>query len=96
VDISAWLKSLERHRLASGIRDSLYLFPFLEAVHVMALSAVFGTIMIVDLRLLGFASAHRPFARMSSELTAYYVGRVCRRGVDRHVDVHDERPGLRW
>jgi hypothetical protein len=68
VDISAWLKSLEGTGLASGIRDSLYLFPFLEAVHVMALSVVFGTIMIVDLRLLGFASTHRPFARMSSEL----------------------------
>jgi hypothetical protein len=68
VDISAWLKSLEGTALASGIRDSLYLFPFLEAVHVMALSVVFGTIMIVDLRLLGFASTHRPFARMSSEL----------------------------
>ena len=68
MDISAWLQSLEATGLASGIRDSLYLFPFLEAVHVMALSVVFGTIMIVDLRLLGFASAHRPFARMSSEL----------------------------
>ena len=68
MDISAWLKSLESTGLASGIRDSLYLFPFLEAVHVMALSVVFGTIMIVDLRLLGFASTHRPFARMSSEL----------------------------
>ncbi|HWW79615.1 MAG TPA: DUF6644 family protein [Steroidobacteraceae bacterium] len=68
MDIPAWLKSLEGTGLASGIRDSLYLFPFLEAVHVMALSVVFGTIMIVDLRLLGFASTHRPFARMSSEL----------------------------
>src|ERR1700744_222078 len=68
MDMSAWLKSLEDTGLASGIRDSLYLFPFLEAVHVMALSVVFGTIMIVDLRLLGFASTQRPFARMSSEL----------------------------
>ena len=68
MDIPAWLKSLEGTGLASGIRDSLYLFPFLEAVHVMALSVVFGTIMIVDLRLLGLASTHRPFARMSSEL----------------------------
>ena len=31
-------------------------------------SVVFGTIMIVDLRLLGVASTNRPFARMSSEL----------------------------
>jgi hypothetical protein len=68
VDIAAWLKSLEGTALASGIRDSLYLFPLLESVHVMALSVVFGTILIVDLRLLGVASRHRPFVRMSSEL----------------------------
>lgn len=68
MDISLWLKSLEETGLASGIRDSLYVFPILEAVHVMALSVVFGTITIVDLRLLGFASTSRPFARMSSEL----------------------------
>lgn len=68
MDIPAWLKSLEETGLASGIRDSLYVFPILESIHVMALSVVFGTITVVDLRLLGFASTGRPFARMSSEL----------------------------
>jgi len=68
VDIPAWLKSLEETGLASGIRASLYIFPILESVHVMALSVVFGTITIVDLRLLGLASTGRAFARMSSEL----------------------------
>lgn len=68
MDISAWLKSLEDTGLASGIRNSLYIFPFLESVHVMALSLVFGTIVVVDLRALGIASAHRSFSRMSSEL----------------------------
>jgi cytochrome c556 len=68
VNIAPWLQSLENTSLASGIRDSLYIFPFLESIHVMALSVVFGTIIIVDLRLLGFASTHRPFGRMSKEL----------------------------
>lgn len=68
MDIPAWLKSLEETGLASGIRDSLYVFPILESIHVMALSVVFGTITVVDLRLLGFASSGRAFARMSSEL----------------------------
>lgn len=68
MDFSAWLQSLEQTRLATGIRDSLYLFPFLEALHVMALSVVFGTITIVDLRLLGLASTRRPFSRMSPDL----------------------------
>jgi hypothetical protein len=68
VDISAWLAGVEATGLAAGIRASLYIFPILESVHVMALSVVFGTIMVVDLRLLGYASTQRPFARMSSEL----------------------------
>lgn len=68
MELSVWLKSLEQTGLATGIRNSLYLFPFLEAVHVMALSVVFGTITIVDLRVLGLASTGRPFTRMSPEL----------------------------
>jgi hypothetical protein len=68
VDITDWLKSLEDSGLAISLRGSLYYFPFLESVHVMALSVVFGTIVVVDLRVLGFASRQRPFTRMSSEL----------------------------
>jgi hypothetical protein len=68
VDITAWLKSLEDSGLANNLRGSLYYFPFLESVHVMALAVVFGTIVVVDLRVLGFASRQRPFTRMSSEL----------------------------
>jgi hypothetical protein len=68
LDLSTWLASLEATGLATGIRDSLYIFPIIESIHVMALALVFGTIMVVDLRLLGFASTQRPFARLSSEL----------------------------
>lgn len=68
MDISAWLKGLETSGLAVGIRHSLYFFPFLESIHVMALALVFGTILVVDLRLLGVASRERPFASLSSEL----------------------------
>lgn len=68
MDLSGWFKSLEQTGVATGIRDSLYIFPVIESIHVMALAVVFGTITIVDLRLLGVASTHRPFGRMSSEL----------------------------
>lgn len=68
MDFTSWLKSLEDSGLANGLRGSLYYFPFLESVHVMALSVVFGSIVVVDLRALGLASRQRPFTRMSSEL----------------------------
>jgi len=54
--------------LASTIRDGLLLFPLLESTHVIGLALVFGTIAIIDLRLLGVASSERPFKRMASDI----------------------------
>ena len=66
--ITEFLASLESSHLASQIRDSLYLFPFIESFHVMGLTMVFGTIAIIDLRLLGVASTRRPFTRIASDV----------------------------
>jgi hypothetical protein len=63
-DILAWL---EASPLAGRIRESLYLFPLIESAHVVGLTMVFGTIAIVDLRLLGVASARRPFTSVASD-----------------------------
>jgi hypothetical protein len=68
VDITPLLKSLEDSGVAVSVRSSLYYFPFLESIHVMAIGLVFGTVLVVDLRMLGLASTRRPFSRMSSEL----------------------------
>jgi hypothetical protein len=68
MDIAALLASLESSGPATTIRNSLYIFPLLEATHVFGLAMVFGTIAIIDLRLLGIASTHRPFKRMASEI----------------------------
>ena len=68
MDITPWLKSLEDSGLASAIRNSSYWFPSLEAIHVMALSLVLGTITVVDLRMLGLTSKGRSAERVSMEL----------------------------
>lgn len=68
MDIAEFLASVEGSGLAGTIRDSLYLFPLLEAAHVFGLSLVFGTIAVIDLRLLGLASSHRSFRKMSSDI----------------------------
>jgi hypothetical protein len=62
------LASLESSHVASRIRDSLYLFPLIESFHVFGLTMVFGTIAIIDLRLLGIASTRRPFTRVASDI----------------------------
>src|ERR1700719_5143565 len=68
MDITALLKSLEASGLANRIRDSLWLFPLIESTHVIGLTLVFGTIAIIDLRLLGIASTQRSFKRMASDI----------------------------
>lgn len=68
MDIAAFLKLLEGSGLAARIRDSLFLFPLIESTHVFGLALVFGTIAIIDLRLLGIASTRRPFQRMASDI----------------------------
>jgi hypothetical protein len=68
MDITAFLKSLEASGLATRIRDALWLFPLIESTHVIGLSLVFGTILIIDLRLLGIASSRRSFKRMASDI----------------------------
>ena len=49
MDVDGFLASLESLKLATGIRDSLYLFPLIESFHVLGLGVVFGSIVIVDL-----------------------------------------------
>jgi hypothetical protein len=68
MSVTEFLATLESSGLANRIRDSLYLFPLIESTHVIGLSLVFGTIAIVDLRLLGIAGTRRPFTRIASDI----------------------------
>src|SRR5881296_2445648 len=68
MSVAEFLASLQASGLASRIRDSLYLFPLIESSHVIGLTMVFGTIAIIDLRLLGIASTRRPFSRIASDI----------------------------
>ena len=62
------LEWLQRTSVAVQIRDGLYMFPVLESIHVVGLALVFGTIAILDLRLLGLASSERPVSRLMTDL----------------------------
>jgi hypothetical protein len=74
MDITPFLKSLEDSGMATAIRNSAYWFPTLEAVHVMALAIMLGTITVVDLRLIGLASKGRSAERVSSEVLKWTWG----------------------
>jgi hypothetical protein len=60
-----WLQDLN---FPTQIRESDWLFPTIETVHVFALVLVVGSIMTVDLRLLGLANRERPFSQLAAEM----------------------------
>jgi hypothetical protein len=73
-----WLQDLS---FPTNIRESAWLFPTIETVHVFALVLVVGSIMTVDLRLLGLANRDRPFTHVAGEMlpwtwTAFAVAAV--------------------
>jgi hypothetical protein len=74
MDVDQWLHWLQETPFAILIAESDNLFPFIESVHVLAISIVLGTIAIVDLRLLGLASRDRPAGRLIGEVLPYTWG----------------------
>lgn len=62
-----WLEWLEKSSWAVGIRQSLWLYPALEIVHILGIVMLVGAAFLFDLRLLGF-SRGLPVAGLSKHL----------------------------
>ena len=69
--ITEFLAWLQASPLAVFIHKKAWAFTTIEVIHVCAVSLVLGTIAIVDLRLLGFASTQRPFAELSRKVLPF-------------------------
>ena len=57
-------ESLEQSGIGLLVRESLWLFPALEAVHLLGLSLLGGSLLLVDLRLLGLGVRSRTSEQM--------------------------------
>jgi hypothetical protein len=68
MDIASIVETVQASALAEWMRTSVKAMPIVEFIHVLAATTVFGTILIVDLRLLGLPNTRRPFTRVSDEL----------------------------
>jgi hypothetical protein len=73
LDLIVIFEQLQSSALSEWLRTSLKAIPIINAVHVMALAIVFGTILMVDLRLLGF-NVHRSFKALHRELLGWTWG----------------------
>jgi hypothetical protein len=64
-EICQWIQDSS---VGTGIRESTYVFPLIEAAHVLGLAVSVGTITIVDLRLIGAAMTKEPVTDVIEQL----------------------------
>jgi hypothetical protein len=60
--------------VGEGIRNSTWLFPVIEAFHLLALGLTAGTVLIVDLRLLGVGLNRQPAAQLWAAVQPWLLG----------------------
>ena len=59
--------------LGSSIRASQFMFPVIEAFHLVALAFIGGAILLVDFRLLGLVMRQQPVRALAQEAQPYLV-----------------------
>lgn len=74
MDLTPLVEAAQNSALSEWMRTSLKAVAIINAFHVISIVTVFGTIFIVDLRLLGFSSVQRSFIRMHDELLRWTWG----------------------
>ena len=79
--LDEWLRWLQDLALPTLVRENGSIFPWVEAVHVLGLTTVLGTIALLDFRLLGVAFRDRPVRKVLNDVlpctwTAFVVAVV--------------------
>lgn len=69
-DLWTWLENLP----ISAEIGATWWFPLLESIHVLTATFVVGSILMVDLRVMGLAARSHPVSRITSEVLPWTVG----------------------
>lgn len=57
--------------LGTTISDSIWLFPAIETIHILAMTIMFGALMVINLRMLGLGMRHQSVAALGQTLMPY-------------------------
>jgi uncharacterized membrane protein len=60
--------------LAAALRDSTWLFPVIETLHLLSLALLGGAVLLVDLRLLGIGLRAQPVDRLAAATRPWLFG----------------------
>jgi len=71
-----YFQALEAGSIGEAIRDSTWLFPFIEAFHLVGLAVVGGAVLLLDFRLLGLGLRRQPVAALARDAQPWLIGGV--------------------
>jgi hypothetical protein len=78
--LAAWLLAFCRWCNGSffghGIRESAWLFPFVEVFHLLALALLGGTLILLNMSLVGFRFGHASTRELERELRPWMYGSI--------------------
>ncbi len=63
----------ESTAIGTAVRDSVWAFPILEAVHLLGLCMLGGALLVVDLRLLGAGLTRQPVAHLARHARPWLI-----------------------
>jgi hypothetical protein len=63
----------EHSAVGGAIRSSNWLFPVIEAFHLLGLAVIGGAVLVVDLRLFGFGLRRRPVAELARDAQPWLI-----------------------
>ncbi|MEO8315155.1 MAG: DUF6644 family protein [Pseudomonadota bacterium] len=67
----SFIQDIEASAIGEWLRSNVQAMPWVNAVHVLCITLVFGSILVVDLRLLGLQDRGRAVTRVSHEMLRF-------------------------
>ena len=62
--------------LGAGVRNSMWLFPAIEAIHLLGLCVLGGSLLVVDLRLLGVGLKRQTISELADQADRWLAGAI--------------------
>ena len=73
MSVLSFFQWCEASALGIAIRDSRWLFPVIEAVHLLGLALMGGLVLLVDMRLMGLSMPRKPVAALAREIQPWLI-----------------------
>jgi hypothetical protein len=74
MSLLAFFQWCEESSIGGVIRGSSWLFPMIEAIHLLGLGLIGGAVLVVDLRLLGLGLRRQSVAQVARDAQPWLIG----------------------